>query len=445
MQETYQIRDEIVSAKWQGSAMLNFWNFDAALGHDGSQSVIMGGAIQRTWGALIILFGARRTATLLVTIWLLLPCSPALGLQQRLLPLAEESFVSGTNAMKRGDCQAAITAFRKVVRLQPTFAPAYQNIGLAYFTRKDYPKAIAWFSQGLKLDDELYGARLFLGISYIKIGAPSKAIGPLLGALRSDARDPQVYTWLGRAYFASGEYKLAAPYLEKARTAFPEDASIEYTLGRAYELLAQEIFKDIYQKNPQSPFVPYFLGKTFIDEGRLDLAIVQFNRALKIDPNFGKAHEALANIYEKQHNDTRAEDELQKELQIDPYNLIIRCELAAILIDERRPEKALRILREAANLNPSLYCAQYELGSALLRIGDPSRAVPHLRAATAAQPNSEPAHYSLGQAYQKLGKTAQAAAEFQTLSSLQRKKEQQVKKNFEGAMLSAQREAPSAH
>jgi hypothetical protein len=30
MQVTYQIRDEIVSAKWRDFAMLNFWNFDAA-------------------------------------------------------------------------------------------------------------------------------------------------------------------------------------------------------------------------------------------------------------------------------------------------------------------------------------------------------------------------------------------------------------------------------
>lgn len=31
MQETYQIRDEIASAKWRASGMLNFCNFDAAL------------------------------------------------------------------------------------------------------------------------------------------------------------------------------------------------------------------------------------------------------------------------------------------------------------------------------------------------------------------------------------------------------------------------------
>jgi hypothetical protein len=31
MQETYQIRDEIASAKWRGSVMLSFRNFDGAL------------------------------------------------------------------------------------------------------------------------------------------------------------------------------------------------------------------------------------------------------------------------------------------------------------------------------------------------------------------------------------------------------------------------------
>src|SRR5277367_3537722 len=74
-------------------------------------------------------------------------------------------FRDGAAAMKAGNPAAAETAFRKATELDPSFAPAHLDLGLAELKEGKLLEAIASIKKSLELDASSPGAHLFLGIA----------------------------------------------------------------------------------------------------------------------------------------------------------------------------------------------------------------------------------------------------------------------------------------
>src|ERR1700758_4810895 len=73
-------------------------------------------------------------------------------------------FREGAEQMHAGNASAAEAAFRKATELDPSFAPAHLDLGLAELKQGKLLDAIASIRKSLQLDPPLPGAHLFLGI-----------------------------------------------------------------------------------------------------------------------------------------------------------------------------------------------------------------------------------------------------------------------------------------
>jgi tetratricopeptide (TPR) repeat protein len=347
-----------------------------------------------------------------------------------LAPSAQKTFIDGTTALKSGDYDTAIRAFQKVLSLDNEFAPAFLNLGLAYHLSRRYERAIEAFTKALELDRDVGGAALFLGIDYYEINSPEKAIKPLEKALAATPEDPEAHLWLGRSLLAAGRISEAIPHLDKGLAANPDDPGLMYTVGRSHLLLAQKIFEDLYNKFPHSSWVHLFLGQSFRDEGKTDLAIAEYKEALQSDPKIRGAHEALGDLYLKGKGADAAEAEYTRELEIDPYNYGVVCKQTDLLIQRGDLDRAVAILEGAAQKAPSLGCAQYELGRAWFRKGQFQVAAEHLEIAVAHNPEYAPAYVLLGQAYSKTGNREKAEAAFQKGRDLRDKQLRLLRENL---------------
>jgi tetratricopeptide (TPR) repeat protein len=77
------------------------------------------------------------------------------------------------NQLKRRD--EAIGKYLQVIRLDPLFVQARNNLGLLYMQSSDFSKAIASFVDALRLDPNYVSAHLNLAKAYTQVGNPSGA------------------------------------------------------------------------------------------------------------------------------------------------------------------------------------------------------------------------------------------------------------------------------
>ena len=160
--------------------------------------------------------------------------------------------------------------------------------------------------------------------------------------------DTDAHVWLGKAFLATGRYQEAIAHLEKALEASPKDIGLQYDLAQAHLLLSDQITQKIYQQNPHTHWRHLLKGQAYQIEGKLDLAIIEFNEALKLSPDLPGIHESLGEIYAKKRDFSAAEMEFKKELNTNPYDFVVVCALAAVLIETGKVSEAIPALEKTS-------------------------------------------------------------------------------------------------
>ena len=116
---------------------------------------------------------SRRTTAIAAALSLLALGSPLIGACAN--PLANNSFNSGVDKYKQGDCQGAIADYTKAIEINPQDVGAYTNRGLAKDDLEDYEGAIADYDKVIEINPKLADA-------YRMRGVDKELIGDLKGA-----------------------------------------------------------------------------------------------------------------------------------------------------------------------------------------------------------------------------------------------------------------------
>lgn len=91
-----------------------------------------------------------------------------------------------------------------------------------------------------------------------------------------------------------------------------------------------------------------------------DDAVASARRALDLDPNEGETHRIMGSIYLETRQYDKAEYHFHRGLEINPNHAYIAAKTAALYNYTARPEKSLELLARAKRLDPSLpdYCGE---------------------------------------------------------------------------------------
>jgi len=188
----------------------------------------------------------------------------------------------------------------------------------------------------------------------------------------------------------------------------------------------------------------FAMGLTHLREGRLDMALQDFEKAAKLDPKNPYVRKGLGQAYAAKRKWKDAIQEFRKALELNPFYVDVRNDLGTVLIlsgdrDEGKkeflaafgdptnptPEISSRNLGqayfeekkypEAANWfqtsigrNKEYVDAYLGLADSLLALGRPEEAVANLEAGLKEAPESPALHLALGQAYFRVGRFTEA-------------------------------------
>ena len=192
------------------------------------------------------------------------------------------------------DYLAAAERYEAILALRPDWALIHQSLGVTLHLAKRFPQSIERLLEAVRLDRQLWGAFLFLGTDYYQIGKFEDAIEALEESLELNPDLAETHRWLGLSYSAVHRYEEAIQHLLQATGSRNDDEEALFHLARAYDGRASQLFEQIGQAEPHSPFVYLLQAERFMAEDDLDRARAEHARAVRIRSDLAGTLQVLA-------------------------------------------------------------------------------------------------------------------------------------------------------
>ena len=247
----------------------------------------------------------------------------------------------------------------------PRTAHLLDYIGVIYFQAQDYTNAsIAW--------------------------KKAEAIEPL---------DPALQFSLAMAFVHMGRPDWAKPILESLALQNPRDALYPYWLGRLFYdghdyNGAIQNFKHAIELDPGMARAYDNLGLCYYYQNQNQLALANFQRAIDLDRTAGHPspwpYLNIATAQQFLNQTSKAEANLREALRLDPDFSKAHFQLGTILEDEGRMEEALKEFRQAAQFDPSYPEPHMAMARVLHKLGQESAAREEVQAYLRLHPHSTP-------------------------------------------------------
>jgi tetratricopeptide (TPR) repeat protein len=292
---------------------------------------------------------------------------------------------------EQGKFDEAIAKLEALATNDPNLRGLAHELGVTYYKKSDYLKAVTSFKKALEEDPGDNEAVQLMGLSYYLAGRPGEAIAPL----------EKVQTWypsanvdaayiLGICYIQTKDYPNARKAFAKM-FAVPADSAASYLftarmlLRQDFGPVAEEYAKKAVELDPKLPLAHSLLGELYLYKSRLPEAVEQFQKELALNPGEAAVYYKLADAYSRLQKYEDAERLLQRSIWLD-----------------------------ATSTGPYIL-----MGKVLEKKGETALAVRALQRAIAMDPNNPMPHHLLGQAYREMGRTEEAERELKLAEQLQ--------------------------
>jgi tetratricopeptide (TPR) repeat protein len=160
----------------------------------------------------------------------------------------------------------------------------------------EYKKAAKEFQRSISLSpysENIIETYDYLANTYLKLDDPANAEKAYKTALKVDPQREDMYVKLGNLYYSNKKFTQAEKAYRNAIHVY-SNAETNYSLahcclGVGKLIEAESLFKKVIGLEPRSANGYYGLGMTYAKKGEHENAIGQFQKALKIKPDFNDA------------------------------------------------------------------------------------------------------------------------------------------------------------
>lgn len=307
----------------------------------------------------------------------------------------------------------AISEYRKVTELEPTFAAGFASLGQAFMEQRDFAGAVAPLKHALELDAALVPAHQLLGYALLAQGYAADAIPHLEKAHEQSA--------LGIAQVETGQFADAITNLQAALQKRPNDPDLLYYLGRASGLLSKQSIDTLVALYPDSPRASQSMAENYFVLRQMGEAEKQYEQALKTRPDTPNLHLELGQVFAMTSRWAQAEEQFRAEAKLQPGNAEAAYRLGDALLHEGKAREAKIELERANKLQPQMPETLYSLGKAALLESDTPAAEKSWLELLSIEKEGELAaqtHFALAGLYRKQGKTPEADREMKEFQRL---------------------------
>jgi tetratricopeptide (TPR) repeat protein len=369
----------------------------------------------------------------------------------------------GTVEIEKQDYKAAIEHFELAIKLDPHFAPAYANLGVAlHLSEPKSEKPIEEFEKAAKLDRKSAAVYLDWGSVLLDLGRPDQAIHKFQKAKDLGLADPKLpYLW-GNALEATGQLEQALLKYEEADGLSLPDPDLYRDWDQALlkqvkngrhlglrdsalyvkwgDLLMQlhecngaiDRYTEADKLDPGNAQTLDNLGNAQVECGELEDAKRNLLNSIRIDPTFFVPYYHMGVMLYKQRKYEQATIEFDKALQRNPNYASAHVYRGRILMAEGQCESAIMEFQKAIGSEPQNADAYNYFGVALRNRGSAEEGVVKIERAVELDPGNSEFHYTLGLALEQSGLSG-AETELQQSSDLDQRIARQCVEEFRNA------------
>src|SRR6266568_4155209 len=315
--------------------------------------------------------------------------------QPKLAESPETAITEARRLAQQGKFDEAIGLLEALAAKQPDAKDLAHELGVVYYKKGDYLKAVASFKKALEEEPGNSEAIQLMGLSYYLAGRPSEAIAPL----------EKVQTWYPSAN-VDASYILGICYMQTK----------DYPNSR-------KAFAKMFAV-PSDSAASYFFTARMMLRFDFDVVAEEYaKKAVELDPKLPLAHSLLGEIYLYKSHIPEATEQFQKELELNPGDAAVYYKLADTYTRAQKYEEAEQLLQRSIWLDATSTGPYILMGKVLEKKGEAALAVRALQRAISMDPNNSIPHHLLGQAYRDLGRTEDAERELKLSEQLQNRGE----------------------
>jgi Flp pilus assembly protein TadD len=240
---------------------------------------------------------------------------------------------------RQGDLTQAERTLNRVAKLNPkSFEAWFQSARLAS-QAKDYKKEASLLNKALETQpDHIEGLR-HLVLARMRSGDAAKAVTAARHLYALQPQDPDALYLLGAALANHLEWHDARPIMEKL-VSVRDDATAHV-----------------------------MLGMTLLNDGDMEAASQQIERALEQNPNEIEAHYYKGVISRQRGDLSGAINEMELVVGANPQHALAQVELGTLALQTGNLDRARQAFEQAVVLSPEVPENHYQLGLAYSRLG----------------------------------------------------------------------------
>ncbi|MEN6386491.1 MAG: tetratricopeptide repeat protein [Phycisphaerales bacterium] len=212
--------------------------------------------------------------------------------------------------LEKSDLKGAIENLQTIYYKQPTNTLALYALGHCYERLNHEEQAIEFYQDCLKFKNYLEFPRLRLAAIYYKNGQIERVIQEYRKQLQEYPDDIETFVLLGYLYLETGQYEAAGEAFSNAILVHPDNMGTpESEKEKVNELIEQqgpfaaiEYLNELLETQPSAAEIYLLMAEVYIKGDEFAQAVVCFEKAIKLEPNYLAAFIKLGTLHMANNN-----------------------------------------------------------------------------------------------------------------------------------------------
>ncbi len=252
----------------------------------------------------------------------------------------------------QGKLSEALSCFQKALAVDPNHYNACYNMGMTLFDLGKWEDALQMYKKSLQIYPYQENAHNNIGIIHLKRGEAGPAIKRFQRALEINPCFAKACNNMGIIYFHQGATDKAVAYFQRALAINPAYNDARVNIKKVQNKAARygpniRLLIQAREQQPTNPALFYQLGQTYQTAGMINIAIEQYQKALRLKPDWTTCLNTLGNLYAALQRNRQAIETFTMLSNLLPHHAGVFYNLACLYAREGKKEAAVAHLKLA--------------------------------------------------------------------------------------------------